>query len=179
MPSFGRRRVRVRPMSATDGDALLTVFDGLSPASRRARFLAPVDRLTASMQRSLTAVDGSQHVGLVAEVRQGRERRPIGLARYVVSPDGSAEVAYEVVDEWQGHGVGSQLVRELVATARRHGVERLHASILRENAASLAVLRAALPQLRIREDGGQLEASAWLVEPPLQVADLVEDLTAA
>lgn len=179
MSRFGPRAVRIRPMTPSDGDALVTVFAGMSAASRRARFLGRVDQLTGSMRSALMHVDGVRHVALVAEVQEGRQRTAIGLARYVVDGPGQAEVAYEVVDAWQGKGVGTALLRTLVATARRQGVERLHASILPDNTASLALLHRVLPQLRVREDGELIEATAWLVEPPIEVEDLAADFLAA
>ncbi len=178
MLPLGPRAVRVRPLTPADGDALLTVFAGLSPASRRARFLSPVDHLTEAMQRALLAVDDTRHVGLVAEARQGAGRTAVGLARYVVDGPGQAEIAYEVADAWQGRGIGTRLLRKLVATARRHGVERLHASIRPDNDASLALLRRLLPQLRVVDRGDELAVTAWLAEPPIELDDLLLDLAA-
>jgi ribosomal protein S18 acetylase RimI-like enzyme len=171
-------RVRTRLFTPEDADAVGVVFAGLSTASRHARFLGPIDRLTPSMHRALTAV-GQQHVALIAEVRVGRSWNPIGLARYVLDGPGRAEIAYEVVDAWQGRGIGSRLLRELVDTARRSGVEQLHASVLPDNQASLALLRRVLPQLRVRTEDGVLEVTAWLIEQPLALSDLLVDLEVA
>jgi RimJ/RimL family protein N-acetyltransferase len=179
MYGFPRPRPRVRPLAAGDERAVQAIFGGMSAASRSARYLAPLDRLSSAMLRALTAVDGDRHVALLAEVRVGRRWDPIGVARYVVDGPGRAEVAYEVVDAWQGRGVGSRLVRELVQHARERGVERLHATVRADNEASLALLRRALPDLRVRRDGAVFEVEGWLIERPLQLDDLFADLHAA
>jgi RimJ/RimL family protein N-acetyltransferase len=174
-----RPRVRIRPFTAGDEAVLDTVFAGLSPASRYRRYLRPIDQLTDPVRTALAAVDGDRHVAVVAEVGRGRARRPIGVARYVVDGPGRAEVAYEVVDDWQGRGVGSRLVGALVAEAKARGLEELHATMLPDNLASLAVLRRHLPTLRVDHVDGQLEASALLSPAPLTSGDLLADLQVA
>jgi L-amino acid N-acyltransferase YncA len=52
-------------------------------------------------------------------------------------------VAFEVVDDWQGRGVGRLLVDRLAADARAAGIERLHGDVRDVNAASRALLRRA------------------------------------
>ena len=46
---------------------------------------------------------------------------------------GSAEVAFAVVDEYQGQGIGGALMRHLVAIARDAGLEELVAEVLPDN----------------------------------------------
>jgi GNAT superfamily N-acetyltransferase len=172
-------RVRIRGFQAGDEDVVETVFAGLSALSRRRRYLAAVDELSPKMLATLRAVDGDRHVAFVAEVGRGRKRRPVGVARYVVDGPDRAEVAYEVVDSWQGRGVGTRLVGALVGAARSRGLEELHATVLPENAASLAVLRRHLPTLRAHLIDGMVEASALLTASPIGAADILADLQLA
>lgn len=171
--SWRRHRVRIRTATAHDGGALDQVFAGLSPESRHRRYLAPIDRLTPSARGALTAVDGHRHVALVAEVGPQRAPVAVGLARYVVDADGHAEIAYEVVDAWQGRGIGTRMLRQLVAIARDNGVDRLYGSLLRDNEASLALLRRVLFPIEVREFGATLEFTARLVPESLDTADLL------
>jgi RimJ/RimL family protein N-acetyltransferase len=169
------RRIRIRPLEPGEHAAVAAVFDGLSPASRQARYLAPVRTLTPAMLRALTDVDPARHVALVAEARGGR---PVGLARYVVDGPGHAEVAYEVVDDWHGRGVGARLLEALLDAARRHGIDTVHATVAADNDASLALLRRALPNLRVVRHGPELEATASL-STALDLDDVLADLLAA
>jgi hypothetical protein len=99
-------RVRIRELDHADGEVVDVVFAGLSPRSRYLRFHGPVGELSAATRRSLTEVDGRTHVALAA-FAQGR---PIGIVRIMDLGDGCGELAVEVVDGWQGRGVGTQLL---------------------------------------------------------------------
>jgi RimJ/RimL family protein N-acetyltransferase len=172
-------RIRIRPLASEEADVLDQVFAGMSPASRQARYLAPLTRLTPQVRAALSAVDGDRHVAFVAEVGRGTHRTPIGLARYVIDGLDRAEVAYEVVDAWQGRGIGDRLVATLVRTARERGIGELHATLAPDNDASLVLLRRHLPTLRLVREGGVLEASGNLRGGALQFADVREDLAIA
>src|SRR6478672_4031825 len=55
--STGERGVVLRPLEPGDRAPLLEIFSGLSPRSRRQRFLTPKTRLTEADLRQLTSVD--------------------------------------------------------------------------------------------------------------------------
>ena len=129
------RGIKVRPLRGGETEVVQAVFDRLGPRSRLLRFGGAKNVLLPSDLELLSRVDATHHV-LVAYV----DREPVGIARLV--RDGNvAEVAYAVVDEWQGHGVGTVLVDRLAADARAAGIERFTASIRPDNAPSLALAR--------------------------------------
>jgi hypothetical protein len=68
----------------------------------------------------LTRVDQAAHIAWIAT--SDTDDRAIGIGRYILIADepGTAEVTLEVVDEYQGCGVGGDLgdVLAVVATAR-------------------------------------------------------------
>ena len=67
---------------------------------------------------------------------------------------GAAEIAFTVVDEFQGKGIASALLRHLVTLARTAGLRQLIAEVLPENTAMLRVLeRSGLRSEKKREDG--------------------------
>jgi RimJ/RimL family protein N-acetyltransferase len=125
--------VRVRPVRPGDAALLAAVFDGLSPASRVSRFLVPKRQLTAAELRYLTDVDHHDHEAIIALTR--RRGEPIGVARFIrdTHDPASAEVAVEVVDEWQNLGVGSMLVTRLAARARSENVTTFNAIMSADN----------------------------------------------
>jgi L-amino acid N-acyltransferase YncA len=63
----------------------------------------------------------------------------VGAGRYVVVEPGAVEVAVGVVDEYQGQGIGSALMRNLSSIARQSGVKKLIAEVLASNSAMLKV----------------------------------------
>jgi RimJ/RimL family protein N-acetyltransferase len=76
---------------------------------------------------------------LVAVVEEGGRPAIIGGARYIVVEPGKAEVAFVVVDEYQGQGLGTLLMRHLAELARAAGLRQLIAEILPDNASMLKV----------------------------------------
>jgi acetyltransferase len=155
------------------------VFDGLSPASRVRRFHAPVKQLTPRALAALLAVDGDRQVAFVAETGRGRRRVPVGIARYVREPDGSAEIAICVVDRAQGRGVGTRLLRRLVEHARRHGIRELHGDLLSDNEAVRRLLTRVLPAARFTPQGVTTRVSSVLTPSPITLEDVLADLAVA
>ncbi|MGZ5401146.1 MAG: GNAT family N-acetyltransferase, partial [Nocardioides sp.] len=84
------------------------VFDQMSGHSRFLRFHAATPRLTGQALRYLSAVRPGRHSAVVALL----EGRAIGLARWVRlhHEPGTAELAADVGDAYQGRGLGRALV---------------------------------------------------------------------
>jgi RimJ/RimL family protein N-acetyltransferase len=145
--------VRVRPLVPGDSALVADVFARLSPASRLARFLVPKWRLTGAELRYLTEVDHHDHEALIAVTRLGGE--PVGVARFVrdSTEPTSAEVAVEVVDDWQGRGVGSLLVGRLARRARREGITQFTALMSADNTRSRRLLSMAGHLTLVERDG--------------------------
>jgi RimJ/RimL family protein N-acetyltransferase len=137
--------VRVRPLVAQDRALLLAGFGALSHRSRRARFLQGVSdaQFTRMLPVLLDTVDQRAHVALVLCV----DGRPIGVGRLrrFASDAGVADLAVTVADEWQGHGAGSVLARELLA--RAGDLREIQTVVSADNVASLRML-ARLGELR-------------------------------
>ena len=144
--------VRIRELGPGDGDVVDMVFAGLSPRSRYLRFQFPVTELSAATRRSLTALDGRTHVALAA-FAQGR---PIGIVRIIDLGDGHGELAVEVVDRFQGCGVGTQLLQAARDRAADMGCRELVGEMLVVNAAAHAALRRVFPVTRVHRDGSEL-----------------------
>lgn len=112
------------------------VFAGLSSQSRFLRFHTGMPTLPARMQEILDRVDGISHVAIGARAETGW----IGIARFIRTGPGEAELSIAVVDDWQGRGVG----RALMTAARDHasalGYRRLQAEVLAENGPALALV---------------------------------------
>jgi RimJ/RimL family protein N-acetyltransferase len=84
--------------------------------------------------------------------------RAVGIGRLVRDTDApEAEIAFEVVDDWQGRGVGRRQAAELARLARREGILRLRASIERGNAPALALVRGLGELVASRSEGTAVE----------------------
>lgn len=127
-----------------DREAIREGYERLSEASRYHRFLAAVPRLTDQLLDHLVdEVDGIDHVALVIFVLdENNEGVPAGIARCIRYPGRPevADVAVTVADEWQGRGIATALLAQLMRE-RPRGVTRLETAVVADNAASLAMLR--------------------------------------
>ena len=158
----GPAAVTLRELGPDEHDVLDAVFAGLSTTSRHHRFHAPIRRLTGPMRTYLGAVDGHRHIAVAAFATGGV---PIGIARLIgfgCGPRGRAELAVEVVDAWQRRGVGSRLVREVLARGWAAGHREVVAEVLAENVGMQMLLFAVLSDLTWVEDGPELTFTGTL-----------------
>jgi GNAT superfamily N-acetyltransferase len=138
---LGGVAVEIRPIEPGDKQALASGFERLSEESRYRRFLSPRGPLTQAELRYFTEIDHCDHEALVAVDPLTSEG--VGVARFVRSEDDPtvAELAVAVVDDWQGHGVGSRLTTALAQRAREEGITSFTALALAENDAMLGLLQ--------------------------------------
>ena len=80
-------------------------------------------------------IDFANHVALVALAEEDGRRVIIGGGRYIVTEPEKAEIAFVVIDDYQGQGIGTLLMRHLAVMARKAGLKELIAEVLPENAA--------------------------------------------
>ena len=135
------RGITIRPLRNGETAAVQAVFDRLGPQSRLSRFGGAKTVLTSFDLAHLARVDSDHHV-LVALV----DGEPVGIAR-LVREGGSAEVAVEVADAWQGRRVGTLLMERLAEDARAAGIASLRAVVGADNTASRALMRRAAVQV--------------------------------
>ena len=133
------QRVEIRALQPDDQAGLVAAVGRASSDSRYRRFFGPKRDFTEQEIAYFVNVDFVNHVALVAVVQEGGQPVIIAGARYVVVKPGQAEVAFAVVDQYQGQGLGTLLMRHLVALARAAGLQQLIAEVLPENASMLKV----------------------------------------
>jgi ribosomal protein S18 acetylase RimI-like enzyme len=136
----GRAAAAIRPLGPTDLAALNDFFTGLSAETRYRRFFGPVAP-TPDLLRLL-----SGGVALVA-VRAGVI---VGHAMAADRTDSTGarttDIGVVVADAWQGRGLGSALVRALLAGAQARGVTFVVMDVLHANQRVLAMIRGHWPE---------------------------------
>jgi RimJ/RimL family protein N-acetyltransferase len=146
------RRVEVRALRHSDRDDLLAAVARTSTQSLYRRFFGVKREFTEKEIAFFVDVDFNKHVALVAVVDQGGRQMIVGGGRYVVMRPEAAEVAFAVVDEFQGQGLGTALMRHLITIARDAGLKEFVAEVLPDNAAMLKVFeKSGLSLTRKRE----------------------------
>ena len=134
-------RVLIRPVRSTDASLIAEGFARLSERSRRMRFLGKKDELTAAELHYYANVDHHDHEALGA--LDPGSGRGVGVARYVRDADDrqAAEIALTIADDWQGRGLGTELLARLSQRAREEGIGRFTAVVASENVPMGMLLR--------------------------------------
>ena len=137
--------VHVRFLTPADGELLVDLMTRLSPESLYRRFHLADAEMTREEAYELLpaflAVDGRDHVALLATVVEDGVEQAIGVARFKRDPGNpDAEAAVVVRDDWQRQGVGSTLLRQLAKAARAVGVQRFTAWVQGSNRAALGLI---------------------------------------
>jgi GNAT superfamily N-acetyltransferase len=146
------RKLEIRAFRPDDRADFLSAVERIGPLSRYRRFFTVKRRFTERERAFFLNVDFDQHVALVALMEEAGRQVIVGGGRYVIVRPGRAEVAFVVIDEYQGLGIGSMLMRHLVAIAREARLQELIAEVLPENMQMLKVFeRSGLPLTTVPE----------------------------
>ena len=139
------RRVEIRALRPEHRAELLAAIGRTSTQSLFRRFFAAKRGFTDQEIEFFLHVDFINHVALVAAIEE-EDGRPaiVGGGRYIVLEPGKAELAFAVIDRYQGQGIGTALMRRLAEIARAAGLRELIAEILPEN----------IPMLKVFEKSG-------------------------
>src|SRR3974377_1866383 len=119
------RRIEIRALRPDDRAGLLAAVERSSTQSLHRRFFGAKRFFSDEEIAFFVNVDFVNHVALVAALTEGARRTSVGGGVYVVVGPGTAEVAFAVVDECQGQGIGGALMRHLAAIARDAGLNEL------------------------------------------------------
>jgi RimJ/RimL family protein N-acetyltransferase len=149
-------RVRIRPIRPEDEPGLHALYERLSEHSAYQRFFTVLKRLPPDWVHFLANVDYRRRLALVAEINANGQPELVGVGRYESSPgisDDTPELAFVVADRWQGKGLGTILLREVLAAAVARGYRRFRAYVLADNTRMLDLLARFTDVLETRREG--------------------------
>ena len=129
------RPIEIRALRPDDKDNMLAAIGRTSAKSLRRRFFVVKRGFSQKEIDFFVRIDFRDHVALIALADEDGRSTIVGGGRYVVVEPGSAEVAFIVIDGYQGQGIGSHLMRHLAGIARDAGLTELIAEVLPENTA--------------------------------------------
>ena len=156
--------VVTRIVRTADVGALQSYVRGLSTTSRYYRFFGPIAELPAREIDRLVHLDGVTQAALIVCAFADGAMRIVGEARYAIAPDGEAEFALSVAEDWRHRGLGSLLMADIEHRVRRLGARLLQADVLYAND----------PMRRLARKAGFMAAA---VPNDARLIRIVKDLT--
>ena len=119
------REVEIRALRPDDKDDMLAAVGRTGTQSLQRRFFVVKRGFSEKEIAFFMDIDFANHVALVALAEEDGRSVTIGGGRYVVTAPGKAEIAFVVIDDYQGQGIGTLLMRHLAVIARKAGLKEL------------------------------------------------------
>jgi acetyltransferase len=138
--------VTIRPIRPEDEPLMVDFHRGLSESAVYFRYFQVVKLARRTAHEVLTRVcfiDYDREMVLVAERRGAgpSQRQIVAIASLTKLSTKNGEVAVLITDDYQGHGLGTELVRRLVEVARDESLERVLATTMTGNHGMCGVFR--------------------------------------
>ena len=135
----------LRPVKITDEPLLKDFFYSLSDKSLHRRFMSWRTDIPHERLQDFVIIDYTKEISILAIIGSQENEIILGLGQYGVDEaTHTAEVAVAVRDDYQGRGIGSELLSYLTYLAKREGLLGFTAEVLVENR----------PMLQVFEQGG-------------------------
>jgi acyl-CoA hydrolase/GNAT superfamily N-acetyltransferase len=159
-------RLLIRPIKPSDATMKQHLFYALSKDSVAKRYLGPLKSLSWDRVWPYVIVDYQNEMVLVAVVSEGGVESMVGIGSYSRIPRTElAEVALVVRDDWQGKGIGTELLKYLIDLARSKGFLGLKAWVLVENTAMMHLFKKCGYQMKYRVEDSVYEVFVDLRQP--------------
>jgi len=128
----------VRPIRPEDAPLLVELFESLSQRSIYMRFFSPLKQIPHGMLARFTQIDYDREIALVALSKSGSKERMLGVARVINERNQEhAEFSIVVGDQWQGKGIGAELLNRCLTIAKERKIKTVWGNVLVENAQML------------------------------------------
>jgi acetyltransferase len=132
------QKVIIRPIRAEDEPLMQSFHATLSDRSVYLRYLSPMllsQRVTHERLSRVCHSDYSREIVLVVEVEKNGERfiSAVGRLSKFRGEDEEARMSLLVSDNFQGEGIGLELVKRLINVAKQEKIKEIIAVISKEN----------------------------------------------
>jgi acyl-CoA hydrolase/GNAT superfamily N-acetyltransferase len=158
------KKVLIRPAKASDVRGLQEIFYSLPLEDIRTRFFICLKSLSVSEAEYLCNVDYENEMALMAVTGERENEIVVGSSCYFVDQTTNiAEVAYMILPEWQGIGLGAALQKRMTEYAKSKGIRGFRADILPENTKMMRLAQQG-ENVSIKPSGGVAEVTTLFDE---------------
>ena len=158
--------IYVRAIRADDDERLRIFHRQLSPDSIMFRFFHFLPELSSQEAEHFTHLDYVNRMALLATSGEGKSEEIYGVVRYDRIQPTEAEIAFVVLDRWQGHGIATALLHILASFALTKGITSFLAVTMGNNARMIEVLRNSGFPWTANYSEGTLEVRLDITKPP-------------
>jgi RimJ/RimL family protein N-acetyltransferase len=152
-------------LKLTDEAILHDLFYKLSDESVHYRFFQLIKSMPHQKLQEFLRIDYEADMALVALTDSADENAEmLGIAHYLRHDQSNmAEAAFLVRDDWQGRGLGTELMAALVEAAQIQGIAGFTAEVLADNKAMMRVFHTCGHAVKSR-----LEGNVYSLEIPFE-----------
>ena len=135
------RDVLLRPLRAEDEPLIKEMMSTLSEETLRLRFFVAME-INHRMLMNFCNTDYDREIAIVAELKEGDQKRIIGGGRLIVGPDSeTGQFALSVHDDFQRQGLGEKFLDLTIGIAQDKGLQEIYGIVLTENDKMLKLSR--------------------------------------
>jgi len=156
--------VTIRPIRPEDEPLMVQFHTTLSERSVYLRYFCSLSLSTRVEHERLVRICFASYdrgFALVAERKNPETGQPevLGVGRFSAITPLEAEAAVLVSDQWQGRGLGTELLASVARVARAEKFKQLCGEILRDNLATQAIFKKAGFKLQVMDDPSSVSAT--------------------
>jgi acyl-CoA hydrolase/GNAT superfamily N-acetyltransferase len=153
------KTVIFRPIKPIDEERLRRFFYGLSEEDIFYRFMGAMRTLPHTKAQPLVVLDYEEKFAIAAcyeeEQNEENNERFVGVARWFLDRSTNmAEVAFTVLPDQQGNGIGTKMLQLLIEVAKEKGLSGFTAEVLGANRKMLSVFYKSGYKVKSQLDGG-------------------------
>lgn len=157
----------IRPIRPEDEPLIAEFHQTISERSVMMRYFYPMtlsQRIEHERLSRISFIDYDREMALVAEIQGRRGTKEIISAGRLIKLYGGQEAEFTILvsDAYQGYGLGSEVLRQLVDIGRKEGVQRIYGNIVGDNVNMLRVVERLGFKLAGQEKDGRMRVEMVL-----------------
>lgn len=132
--------IKLRPVNINDEPLIKDFFYALSDKSLQRRFMAIKRDVPHTMRQKFVIIDYTKELTILASIKTNGRETIIGMGQLLKDEHtNTAEVAFAVRDEFQGRGIGTELLSYITMLAKKEGLQGFTAEVLADNKSMITV----------------------------------------
>jgi acyl-CoA hydrolase/RimJ/RimL family protein N-acetyltransferase len=166
----------LRPLYPSDERRLQEFFYSHTKETLQLRYNAVPTQMSREKSCTLVSVDQSRDLALCIARQKGSAAQIQAVGRYyLIEAQNSCEVAFVTREQYQGHGMASLLLQEMIRIARERGLSSMQAYVRADNTPMLNVFERAGFKRQAADEPGEVSLKRSLSPLPPQSEESNQD----